>query len=82
VLQQRIPPHALSRIASFDWFGSVALNPIGYVLVGPVSSAIGVASTLYLAGAINAVTGLLVMVMPSVRAIRTEAATPAATVTV
>ena len=28
-LQEKIPEHAISRVSSFDWFGSVALNPIG-----------------------------------------------------
>lgn len=33
-LAQRIPPAALSRVASYDWMGSWALLPIGYVLIG------------------------------------------------
>ena len=34
-LQRNVPEHALSRISSFDWLGSVALNPVGYALIGP-----------------------------------------------
>ena len=37
-LQRNVPEHVLSRISSFDWLGSVALNPIGYALIGPISS--------------------------------------------
>ena len=28
-LAQRIPPHALSRVSSYDWMGSLALLPLG-----------------------------------------------------
>ena len=60
----------MSRISSFDWFGSVALNPVGYVLVGPLSEVVGVASALYLSAAVNVSATLVVLAMPSVRAIR------------
>ena len=36
-LQERIPPHALSRVSSFDWMGSLALLPLGYLLAGPLA---------------------------------------------
>ena len=39
--QRNIPEHALSRISSYDWFGSVALDPIGYAIIGPIAAAIG-----------------------------------------
>ena len=42
-LQRFVPEHALSRISSFDWLGSVALNPIGYALIGPLAVAFGTA---------------------------------------
>lgn len=69
-LQEKIPAHAISRISSFDWLGSVALNPIGYALVGPLSEAIGVPAALYLAAAINVTSILAVLSVPSVRALR------------
>ncbi len=49
---------------------SVALTPIGYVLVGPLSELVGVAGALYLAAAVNVTASLVVLAMPSVRAIR------------
>jgi hypothetical protein len=70
VLQQQVPPHAVSRISSFDWLGSVALNPLGYLLIGPVSAMIGVAPTLYGTALINALAGVAVSFVPSVRALR------------
>jgi MFS family permease len=67
--QRNIPEHALSRISSFDWFGSVALNPIGYALIGPIAAAIGTSQTLVVAAILNIVVCLSVVLVPSVRSI-------------
>ena len=69
-LQRNVPEHALSRISSFDWFGSVALNPIGYALIGPIAVAIGTSQTLVIAGILNIVVCMSVLLVPSVRDIR------------
>lgn len=68
-LQEKIPEHAISRISSFDWFGSVALNPIGYALIGPLSEVVGVGESLVLAGAVNLASTLGMLAAPSVRAL-------------
>ncbi|HEY7380789.1 MAG TPA: MFS transporter [Gaiella sp.] len=68
-LQEKIPEHAISRISSFDWFGSVALNPIGYALIGPLSEAIGVGESLVLAGVVNLASTFAMLAVPSVRAL-------------
>jgi predicted MFS family arabinose efflux permease len=65
--QRQVPDHLMSRLSSFDWFGSVALNPLGYALIGPLASALGVATTLYLAAAVNAAVSVVVALTPSVR---------------
>ena len=70
--QRNIPEHALSRISSYDWFGSVALNPLGYALIGPVAAAIGIPETLIIAGVLNVLTCFIVVAVPSVRAIRSD----------
>jgi len=69
-VQEKIPEHAISRVSSFDWFGSVALNPIGYAVVGPLSQAIGVGETLVVAGALNLVCTAVILGVPSVRGLR------------
>ena len=76
--QRNIPEHALSRISSYDWFGSVALNPIGYALIGPVAATIGIPETLVIAGILNVVVCIGVVLVPSVRAIRSESPNPEA----
>ena len=40
-LAERMPPHVLSRVTAYDWMGSLALLPIGYVLAGPLGEALG-----------------------------------------
>src|SRR5690606_29458567 len=42
-LAERIPPRALSRVTSYDWLGSMALLPVGYVLVGALAERAGAA---------------------------------------
>lgn len=77
--QRQVPDHLMSRLSSFDWFGSVALNPLGYALIGPLANVLGVATTLYLAAALNAAVSILVALTPSVRGlVDTQAAEPAA----
>jgi Major Facilitator Superfamily len=45
-LAERVPPHMLSRVTSYDWMGSLALLPIGYVLAGPLGEALGAVEVL------------------------------------
>jgi len=52
-LQQSIPARARSRVSSYDWFGSLALQPLGYALMGPLATAMGVSGALYLCGALE-----------------------------
>lgn len=40
-LAQRIPPHLLSRVSAYDWMGSLAFLPLGYLLTGPVAALVG-----------------------------------------
>ncbi|MDQ6804381.1 MAG: MFS transporter [Actinomycetota bacterium] len=48
MLQQHIPRHALSRVSSYDWFGSLALQPVGLALMGPLAAGVGLSAALYL----------------------------------
>ena len=78
-LQQNVPEHALSRISSFDWLGSIAFNPLGYALIGPLATAIGTSQALVACGVINVFAAVGVVFVPSVRRIRmTATGAPAA----
>ena len=77
-LQREVPASELSRVSSWDYLGSLAMLPVGQAISGPVSEAIGISTTLYLAGALFVVLLLAVLAVPEVRNFRSEAAVPAA----
>jgi MFS family permease len=66
-LQREVPPAALSRVSSYDWFGSLAFLPLGYALVGPIAAQLGVSATLWLAAAWVLASTSAVLALPSVR---------------
>jgi MFS family permease len=67
VSAQQIPQEALSRVSAYDWFGSLALEPIGLIVVGPLAAGIGISTTLWLAAAAMTVCQAAVLCVPSVR---------------
>jgi len=74
MLQQHIPQHALSRVSSYDWFGSLALQPVGLALMGPLAGAVGLSAALYLCAGLKLVS---LGSLPAVRDIRTLGPSPA-----
>ena len=68
-LQRHIPPAALSRVSSYDWFGSLALGPVGLVVVGPLAAAFGTSAVLVAAAMLFFAGDLLLAALPSVRAV-------------
>jgi hypothetical protein len=56
-LAQKVPPHLLSRVSAYDWMGSLALLPFGYLLAGPVGEALGSREVV----ALGAVVGLVAL---------------------
>jgi MFS family permease len=77
-LQRNVPEHALSRISSYDWFGSIALNPIGYLIIGPLAEAIGTPTALAACGVLNMAVCLIVVLVPSGRHVGMGGEAPAA----
>jgi predicted MFS family arabinose efflux permease len=73
-LQHNVPPHALSRVSAYDWFGSMALNPIGYAIIGPIAVALGLRTTLWLSAAAMLATIAAPLLVPSVWRVRGDAA--------
>jgi hypothetical protein len=69
-LQEHIPARSLSRVSAYDWLGSLALNPIGVALVGPVAVALGLGTTLLLCAALVGVVNLWALTLPGVRRLR------------
>jgi MFS family permease len=69
-LQQRIPPYALSRVSSYDWMGSLALLPVGYLLAGPLGETFGNAEVLLAGGAAALLLAVLGLAIPDVWRLR------------
>jgi len=70
MLQQHIPAESISRVSSLDWMISLVFMPLGYVLAGPLSEAIGIDLTIGLAAAIGIVANMGLLLVPSVRNLR------------
>jgi Transmembrane secretion effector len=66
-LQQRVPGEVLSRVSAYDWFGSAAFVPLGYILAAPLATALGVRTALFFAAAWAATSSAAVLATPSVR---------------
>lgn len=64
---QLVPAEARSRVAAYDWFGSLALQPLGLAVVGPVAAVLGTSETLWICAAAMTVILGLVVAVPSVR---------------
>jgi len=66
-LAQRIPPHLLSRVSAWDWMGSLALLPAGYILVGWLAPMVGDARLLEIGGTVGSGVLLLTLLPSSTR---------------
>ncbi|WP_440074102.1 MFS transporter [Streptosporangium sp. OZ121] len=75
-LQTHVPEGSLSRVSSYDHMLSAGLMPLGLVLAGPVSEALGVYPTLYAMSAVAIPAALALLCVPAVR--RLPARPPAA----
>jgi MFS family permease len=70
VFQRQVPAESMSRVSSYDSFGSFVLGPLGAALAGPAAAVFGIRTTLFAATAIIVVTEAIVFAQPSVHAIR------------
>jgi len=66
-LAQRIPPHLLSRVSAWDWMGSLALMPVGYLLAGPVAERLGAVEVLVGGGLLGTLAMALALLPRSTR---------------
>jgi MFS family permease len=70
VFQQRVPEHARARVSSYDALGSFVLVPLGTAVAGPLAATIGVKATLLASAATMLTTKAIILLQPSVWAIR------------
>ncbi|MFI9274583.1 MFS transporter [Kitasatospora sp. NPDC052896] len=66
-LQQEIPAAKFSRVAAYDWCGSVALAPVGTALAGPLAGGLGLSGALWACAGLMTLLSLLVLAVPEVR---------------
>lgn len=65
-LQENIPEDVLSRVSSYDWFGSIMINPLGFALIGVAAAGFGVSPVLIVAVGVTVVVHVLLLLTPSV----------------
>jgi MFS family permease len=75
VSAQEVPAESLSRVVAYDWFGALALEPLGLALIGPLAAGLGVSTTLWLGAAVITICQAGVLLVPSVRRLETRVAT-------
>ncbi|TWG01213.1 MFS transporter [Kitasatospora viridis] len=68
-LQQEIPAARFSRVAAYDWCGSVALAPVGTVAAAPLANGLGLDGALWACAAVMTALSLLVLTVPEVRSL-------------
>ena len=66
-MQSHIPRESLSRVSSYDAFGSLALAPIGLIVAGPLTEKFGTSQTLIAMGAVFIAILGVVLAVPAVR---------------
>jgi MFS family permease len=66
-VQRHVPPESLSRVSSYDWFGSLALDPIGLAIWGPIAAVIGIEASLWTACGLLVAGALALLAVPEIR---------------
>ncbi len=69
----RIPSDKIARVSSYDTLGSVCAMPLGALVAGPLSAAIGVPSTEFSAAALMVVVAALTLIPRDIRTIQSAA---------
>jgi MFS family permease len=67
LISELVPEHLLSRVLSFDYFGSFGLTPVGFVLAGVAATVIAPTSILAAGGAIGAILWFVPLLWRKVR---------------
>ncbi len=72
-LQREIPEQVLSRVSSYDLFGSLAFAPLGLLAAGPVAQGVGSGTALAGCAAVVVLATIAALASPQVRALRRSA---------
>lgn len=69
-IQHHVPPAVMGRVNGYDWLGSLAIQPLGFLVIGPLAEGLGTSSVLWLGAAVLAAVQGGVALVPSVRRVR------------
>ncbi len=69
-LQKNVPAASLSRVSAYDWFGSLAFQPLGLAIAGPLAATVGTSTALWIAAVGALVVTATCAATPSVRNLR------------
>lgn len=66
-LQRHVPGEALSRVSSYDWFGSLVFAPVGLAIWAPIAALTGTSEALWGAFVIAMAIVLALLAVPDIR---------------
>jgi MFS family permease len=66
-LQRHIPHESLSRISSYDWFGSLVFAPVGLAIWAPIAALVGTGTALWVAFGVAAAATVVLVSTPDIR---------------
>jgi MFS family permease len=69
LISELVPERLLSRVLSFDYFGSFALTPVGFVLAGVAATVIAPTTILAVGGALGAILWFVPLLWRKVRVV-------------
>ncbi|MGW6744426.1 MFS transporter [Streptomyces sp. NPDC055025] len=72
-VQREVPEAALSRVSSYDIFGSLAFAPLGLLIAGPIAARTGTGPALAGCAALVVLATAAALLAPQVRTLRTPA---------
>ncbi|WP_405986461.1 MFS transporter [Streptomyces sp. NBC_00872] len=72
-VQREVPEAVLSRVSSYDIFGSLAFAPLGLLIAGPIAARTGTGPALAGCAALVVLATAAALLAPQVRALRTPA---------
>src|SRR3954469_4651580 len=75
-IQEQVPPHAISRVSSYDFSVSLGLMPLGMAVAGPIAATAGLHATLVGLGVLGMLAALAWLAVPDVRRGRRAAPAP------
>lgn len=66
-IQQNVPAESLSRVNSYDSFGSFVFGPIGIIVAGPLAVGIGIQNTMLIGAGLSILAVIGALMVPGVR---------------